>query len=171
MPSNRDYTGLIRTPSSMVWLIGHRAKIKGQLDRLKRMQGTLPDKIRAAEAELAAIDAVIPLHEVKVDPGVIKGVKPKGPAAAAHGVLTRFLLKQLRVAAGKPLYTTELALNFARERAIDPAILGHAEIMDRVGKRLRVLTAKGLVCRHHAKETRGMGQWSLVDEDHGHRHL
>ena len=63
MPSNRDYTGLIRTPSSMAWLIGQRAGVKGQLDRLRRLEGTLPERIKTAEAELASLDAVIPLHE------------------------------------------------------------------------------------------------------------
>ena len=165
MSKNREYTGLVRTPSSMAWLIGHRAKIKGQLDRLKRLQSTLPEKIRAAEADLAAIDAVIPFHEVKVDPLVIHGVRAKRPPIAAHGVLTRFLLRQLRIAAGKPLYTAELALQFGRENAIDASTLVHADLMDRVKKRLGVLTTQGLVRRHHAHESRNMGTWSLVVED------
>ena len=70
---NRDYTGLVRTPSSMAWLIAQRARVKGQLDRLRRQQGTLPERIQTAEAELASLDAVIPLHEVNVDPSVIAG--------------------------------------------------------------------------------------------------
>jgi hypothetical protein len=105
MPSNRDYTGLERTPSSMAWLIGKRARIKGQLDRLRRIQSTLPDQIAELESALKALDAVIPLHEVKVDPQVIKGCAPKGPAIAASGELTRFLLRVLREAKGEPLYT------------------------------------------------------------------
>ncbi len=81
---NRYYTGLIRTPSSMAWLIAQRARVKGQLDRLRRQQDTLPERIKSAEAELASLDAVIPLHEVKVDPNLIKGRQPQQPKAAPH---------------------------------------------------------------------------------------
>ena len=165
MPSNRDYTGLVRTPSSMAWLIGKRARLKGQLDRLKRVQQALPDQITALEKELAALDAVIPLHEVKVDPKVIKGCAPKGPNLAASGELTRFLLRVLREAEGKPLYTAEIAMRFAREHDIRFDQIPSAELMDRVGKRLRVLVQKGLVRRHHKLRTRDPGLWSLVDED------
>ncbi|MEY3253665.1 MAG: hypothetical protein RL227_2638, partial [Pseudomonadota bacterium] len=59
--------GLERTPSSMAWLISKRARIKGQLDRMKRMQLALPNQIAELEGDLKALDAVIPLHEVKGD--------------------------------------------------------------------------------------------------------
>ncbi len=165
MPSNRDYTGLIRTPSSMAWLIAQRARVKGQLDRLRRQQGTLPERIRTAEAELASLDAVIPLHEVKVDPSVIKGRQPQRPKAAPHGALTKFLLKRLREAAGKPIYTTEIALQFAREHQIDLGLLTQADLMDRVGKRLGALATMGIVLRHHDIATTCLGSWSLVMDD------
>ena len=70
MPKNRDYTGLVRTPPSMAWLIAQRARLRGQLDRYRRQQQALPDKIQRLELELACLDAVIPLHEVRVDPQV-----------------------------------------------------------------------------------------------------
>ncbi len=149
----------------MAWLIAQRARVKGQLDRLRRQQGTLPEHIRIAEAELASLDAVIPLHEVKIDPNVIKGRQPQRPKAAPHGALTKFLLKRLRQAAGTPVYTTELALQFAREHEVDLGLLTQADLMDRVGKRLGALTAMGIVCRHHPTATTGLGSWSLVLDD------
>lgn len=166
MPSNRDYTGLIRTPSSMAWLIGQRARVKGQLDRLRRLEGTLPERIKTTEAELASLDAVIPLHEVKIDPQIIQGRRAKRPTAAAYGAMTKFLLKRLRLAAGKPIYTSELTLQFAREHAVDFSSLPQAELMDRVSKRLRVLTDQGVVRRHHTTTTTDLGSWSLVMGDH-----
>lgn len=96
MPSNRDYTGLIRTPSSMAWLIGKRSLIKGQIDRLSKMQADIPDKVKALQKELDALDVVIPLHEVRVDPKVIAGSKPKGSALTQYGQLTRLLLRRTR---------------------------------------------------------------------------
>jgi hypothetical protein len=163
---NRDYTGLIRTPSSMAWLIGQRARVKGQLDRLRRLEGALPEKIKTAEAELASLDAVIPLHEVKIDPSVIVGRQPHRPRAAPHGSLTKFLLRRLREAAGKPIYTSELALQFAREHEVDLSRLTQADLMDRVKKRLGVLAAMGTVRRHHATATTDLGSWSLVMDAH-----
>ena len=40
-------------PSSMTWLIGERVRVKGRLDRLRRMQGTLPERISACQPDLA----------------------------------------------------------------------------------------------------------------------
>lgn len=79
MPKNRDYTGLERTPSSMAWLIGQRAKLRGQLDRYRAQEAALPEKIRILEYELASLDAVIPLHAVKVDASAIIGKRPNRP--------------------------------------------------------------------------------------------
>jgi hypothetical protein len=142
MPKNRD-TGLVRTPSSMAWLIKKRSVIKGQIDRLSRMQADIPDKIKALQEELDAVDAVIPLHEVPVDPKVIKGRKPKGPALARHGELTRFLLNRLREAGGQWLYTSELAAEFVRLHNVDLNKIKMPDVIDRVAKRLGVLEREG----------------------------
>lgn len=150
----------------MAWLIGQRARIKGQLDRLWRLAATLPERIKAAETEMASLDAVIPLHEVKVDPQIIRGRRAKRPNAAAYGAMTKFLLKQLRMSAGQPIYTSELTLQFAREHAVDFSLLPQAELMDRVSKRLRVLTDQGVVRRHHTTTTTDLGSWSLVMDAH-----
>lgn len=82
MPRNRDYTGLVRTPSSMAWLIRKRSLLKGQIDRLSKMQTDIPDKIKTLQNELDALDAVIPLHEVPVDPTVIKGRSVRAASTA-----------------------------------------------------------------------------------------
>lgn len=159
---NKDYTGLLRTPPSMAWLIGQRASVKGQLDRLRRQPGTPPERIRSAEAELASLDAIIPLHEVKVDPKAIRGRRANRPAATPHGAMSKCLLKQLRLAAGKPICTSTLALQFAREHAVDFSVLTQAEMMDRVSQRLQALTDQGMVRRHHDTATTDLRLWSLA---------
>lgn len=142
----------------MAWLIAQRARVKGQLDRLRRHEGALPERIKTTEGELACLDAVIPLHEIRVDPKVIKGRQPQRPKAAPHCALTKFLLKRLRQAAGKPIYTTELALQFAREHEVDLGLLTQADLMDRVGKRLGLLTAMGIVRRHQRTSASSLSQ-------------
>jgi hypothetical protein len=164
MPKNRDYTGLVRTPSSMAWLIRKRSVLKGQIDRLSKMQADIPDKIKALQNELDALDAVIPLHEVPVDPQVIKGRRPKGPALAQHGELTRFLLNRLREAGDQGLYTSELAAEFVRLHNVDLSQVKMAVVMDRVKKRLGALEREGDVRRHHELATQNLGRWSLAGE-------
>lgn len=167
MPKNRDYTGLVRTPSSMAWLIKKRSMIKGQIDRLSKMQSDIPDKIKALQEELDALDAVIPLHDVPVDPKVIKGRKPKGPSLGQYGELTRFLLNRLREANGQWLYTSELAAEFVRLHNVDLNEIKMPDVMDRVAKRLGVLEREGDVRRHHERATQDLGRWSLVVEEYG----
>jgi hypothetical protein len=75
MPKNRDYTGFLRTPSSMAWLIRERATARGVLDRLQKLEKNLPEQIKAAQAKIDALDSVIPLHDVPVDPTAIKGTR------------------------------------------------------------------------------------------------
>ena len=164
MPKNRDYTGLVRTPSSMAWLIRKRSLIKGQIDRLSEMQANIDEKLKALQDELDALDAVIPLHEVQVDPKVIKGRKPKGPSLAQHGELTRFLLNRLREAGDQWLYTSELAAEFVRLHNVDLNQIRMSDVMDRVRKRLGVLEREGDVRRHHERTTQDLGRWSLAVE-------
>lgn len=168
MPKNRDYTGLERTPSSMAWLIRQRSILRGKLEKLKALQATLPESIQSLETDLASLDAVIPLHEVKVDPTVIRGRRPHRPAIADYGVVNRTLLQRLREANGSPLYTNELAMEVARVIGLEATQQQMTDLMDRVGRRLRSLAEKGMVKRHHSNGARVMGRWSLVmDDDQG----
>ena len=79
--------------------------------------------------------------------------------------MTKFLLKRLRLAKGKPVFTSELALRFARDHDVDLSLVTRAELMDRVGRRLCFMTAEGVVRRHHSPTTTGMGSWSLVADN------
>jgi hypothetical protein len=162
MPKNRDYTGLVRTPSSMAWLIRKRSLDKGQIDKLAKAQAEIPDEIQPLQEELEARDAVIPLHEVPVDPTVILGTKPKGQALSQYGNLTRFLLERLREAEGKWLYTSELAAEFASLNGVDLQVIKLPEVTNRVAKRLGVLERQGDVRRDHDRATQELGRWSLV---------
>lgn len=149
----------------MAWLIGQRARVKGRLDRLRRVESTLPELIQAAEAELRSLDAVIPLHEVKVEPQAIQGKRSYAPRLADNGELTRFVYRKLRQASGKPVYTAEFAFQFIREFEIDPAAFSHAQVMDRIGKRLRVLVEQGIVRRHHTAGATEPVAWSFESKE------
>lgn len=146
----------------MAWLIGHRATVKGQLERAEALLATLPQRIETYRSDLAAIDAVIPKHRVQIDPAVIRGKRVYGARICSNGQMTREILRALREAAPHPLFTPEIAYRVARVAGADISVLGEAALMDRVGRRLRALVCLGLIRRHHASATTSPGSWSLV---------
>lgn len=162
MKKNRDYTGLERTPSSMAWLIRVRQVRKGQLDKFLALQARLPEQIALAQQELAAIDAVIPFHEVKVDPDAIAGRQPRRKAMAPYGQLTRQIIRCLKAASGRPVLTPEIAYYVAREAGVDLNQMRPSDLMTRVRDRLRAMCRLGIVHRHHPRETEDVGTWSLA---------
>jgi hypothetical protein len=162
MKKNRDYTGLERTPSSMAWLIRTRQVHKGRLDKLLKLQQELPEHIARTERELAAIDAVIPFHEVKVEPTDIVGRRPKKKSLAPRGQMTKQIIRCLKAANGEPVHTPEIAHFFAREVGLDMHKLRIGELILRVRTRLKALCSLGMVRRHHPQDTGKLGSWSLI---------
>ncbi len=165
MAKNRDYTGLVRTPSSMAWLIRERARIQGKIERLEKLASQLPLEIKALSEQLKSIDAVFPLHEVKVEPTAIKGRNPVRPRILPHGALTRSIFDCLRESADRgPSFTTEIAFYVARTHNLDINAIGRVELVQRVSYRLKALAKEGHVVRHHDTSFPGNqeeGRWSL----------
>lgn len=168
MAKNRDYTGLVRTPSSMAWLIKERARIKGRIDRLEKLAAEIPLELEALSQKLRSIDAVFPLHEVKVKPSTIKGKRAFKPRMLPHGALTKSIFDCLRESAERgPLFTTEIAFYVARSHNLDINAIGRVELVQRVSYRLKALANEGHVARHHDTSLPGNqeeGRWSLPPE-------
>jgi len=162
--NNRKYTGLLRTPPSMAWLIRERARLKGNIDRRLKILEQLPHEIAQLRAQLDALDSVIPLHEVKVDPQVIAGFREQGPRLTGYGEITRLILKFLQDANGAPRYTIEIVMAVCRELNIDLAQIPKCDVVERVGRRLRDLVQQGKLRRHHnpTKPGKTDGLWSLA---------
>lgn len=146
----------------MAWLIRIRQFHKGQLDKFLALQAKLPAQIARVQQDLAAIDAVIPFHEVKVDPGAIAGRQPRRKALAPHGQLTKQIVRCLKAADGKPIFTPEIAYFFARQAGLDLKKVNSSDLMTRVRDRLRAMCRLGIVHRHHPCETDDLGSWSLA---------
>ena len=155
---NRDYTGLLRTPPSMAWLISQKSHLLGRLEKKEKTFRELPDEIQQLKQAIAALDTVIPLHEVLVDPSAIKGKRIKNPAILPHGVVTRGIFECLRLANGQPVTSVEIALHVARAQNIS---LNSTQLQRSIGKRLNAMADKGTVVRHHDRVTRGFGIWTL----------
>lgn len=159
--TNRDYTGLERTPSSMAWLIRKRGVAKGQLDKCKKQLAELPDRILSLEAEINALDMVIPLHEVKVDPTIITGRRTLAPRIAPNGALTAFLLRTLKECAGEPVNSRVLTHNFMLEQSMEMTKANLNRAGQAVKNRLKNLEKEKVAVRHHAPKSNDFGIWSL----------
>lgn len=167
MAKNRDYTGLVRTPSSMAWLIRERARIKGRIDRLQQLAERIPLELEGLSQQLRSIDAVFPLHEVKVEPSVIKGRRKRAPNLLPSGAMTRGIYECLRETSSHgPVYSTEVMLFIARMNSLDIKSIGQEKLLSQVSKRLRALAKIGEVVRCHEiySGNREEGRWCLPPE-------
>ena len=96
MLENRDYTGLVRAPSSMAWLNAESAKINGKIAKLEKQQAEIPARLAVLRQQLDALAPVIPLHEVKVDPTEIAPVRERRKPITAYGKMTSAVCACLR---------------------------------------------------------------------------
>lgn len=167
MSTNRHYTGLQRTPSSMAWLIRRRAIAKGHVERLTKDLKRIPAAIAQFKAEIAHLDAIIPMHEVVVDPQAITGKRRSSPRIAPPGVMVKSILECLKLAGGRPVYKTEVAMHFVRRAKLNIDEVGRAYIFRRVQQRMKAMCAAGQICKHHPSEVgfNGEGMWTLPQDD------
>lgn len=145
----------------MAWLIRKRGALRGQLDKAQKQFAELPGKIHLLEAELNALDKVIPLHEVKVDPSAIKGKRTHAPRIAPNGALTAFLLRTLKESAGEPVNSHVLTHNFMLEQSIEMTKPNLIRAGKSVKNRLKNLEKEKVAVRHHALKSNDFGVWSL----------
>jgi len=149
----------------MSWLIKRRGTIAGWIDRGKAQLKELESNLGEWHQQLAAIDAVICIHEVKILNGPIPAIRPRKPRMAPHGLITKFTLRYLREARGEQRLTTEIAMAFARQYGIDLAAYTRDEIVESITGALKHLEQKKLVVRYQSASCTGVGPWSLADVD------
>jgi len=147
-----------RTPPSLKWLITKRSRLSGALLKLDDERTKLRDKIRsldrrasALQEQLAALDQTFGLHEISMEPTIIRPVRPHthtGRSLLPHGQLSRVMCHELRLAGGWLSTTGMLA------RVLDHLPEGHPfdpEIVRLcIRKRLWALSRKELIERRNA---------------------
>ena len=164
MATNRDYTGLVRTPSSMAWLIKQRARISGKIEKFEKEQSEIPGRIETLRAYLESLDGVFPLHDVLVDPGLIAPKKGKRQPVTPYGAMTRSIYECLREGkANGPMFTTEIAMYVARACSVQLDSQTRNYLIHRVGRRLQAMAFQGELDRHHLVDPGNTeeGRWSL----------
>jgi len=128
----------------MAWLIGERARIKGRIDRLQLLAERIPLELETLSQQLRSLDAVFPLHEVKVDPSVIRGKKKYAQKLLPHGAMTRGIYDCLRENSEcGPVYSTEVMHFIARTNNLDIKAIGRERLLGQIAKRLGAMAKKG----------------------------
>lgn len=79
------------------------SQAEGDVERTQEALEELPRVIVDFKTKLAALDAVFPLHDLKVDPTAVKCRRQKSPAVMPYGVITKAILRCLKEVAARKL--------------------------------------------------------------------
>ncbi len=163
MKKNRDYTGLERTPSSLVWLINERSRTRAKLDRCIKLIENLPGDICELMDRLASLDRIIPLHEVQVKASTIEGKRRYTPSPFKGHNLVRTIVACLKQASGKHMLTTMIVYDVAARCGLTVNAKNYSQLKIPVIKTLAKLVAKKKVLRHHSLDPADQeeGCWSM----------
>jgi hypothetical protein len=158
-----------RTPSSLKWLIKKRSHLSGTLLHLESKRAKYLARLEAVNAkiplvqrDLAAIDLILPQHEIQVEPTDITPVVPHGRKPLfPYGQMTRMILQILREQNGwltARELTSRVGVHVKDFEYIDPRLALAA-----VRRRLNQLAKKGIVERQSATpaESRAAGDHGL----------
>ena len=162
-----------RTPSSLKWLIRKRSRLSGTLLHLESNRAKYLARLEAIDAklsvvqrDLAAIDLVLPQHEIQVEPTAIAPVVPhERKPLFPYGQMTKVVLKILREQNGwltARELTARVGVHVKDFEYIDPRLA-----LEAVRRRLNQLAKKGIVERQSAtpaqsRATGDHGRWRLV---------
>ena len=158
-----------RLPSSLKWLVDQRARVDGEI---KKIEASLKKCKKMAESLehlkelLASVDQTISLHEIQISPENIPVIySQERRIDLPYGAITKGILLCLRSNKGKQLRTTDITDFIIREYDSQFELTSdYLQFKLSVRKRLKTLCQRGLIKRHHPKETGFEGIWSLSDE-------
>jgi len=140
-----------RTPSSLKWLIGKRARLSGRLSRVQNERSELLDRLKVLDKrskvlrkQLSALDQTFGLHEIEVDPEGIRPIKHHiRNRLLPHGQLSRVLLGELRIVGGWAS-TTEV-VNRVWTHLPHMDVADAEPVRDAIRMRLNALVRKGVL--------------------------
>ena len=170
--ASRDcYGGVMRTvtPPSLKWLVVRRARLLARAKQLQKLADAGRRRSNEYDAEqeqvrrdIAALDHVLSLHEIRIDPEIIQPKKTQeNSRLLPWNHLTRSILTCLRQANGEWCSTTQIVVFVAAKamREIDETT--HSVLRLNVRSRLRKLRIAGRVVRRHKGNTGYEGYWAL----------
>lgn len=181
---------MVRIPSSLKWLLTRRARLMGDKRKLAaRLPETIakielelmqaqqrlesctrrlmiakqhgPARIKLMEQDLAAVDNAIRLHEIDIDPELLRPIETQEKGRVfSHGELTRLILQALKYADGSTLNTTEIALIVAQNSGLEFSTEDLQSLRLSVRYRLKNLVLTGDVQRMPTAKTSRDGRWA-----------
>jgi hypothetical protein len=167
----------IRTPSSLKWLLDKRSRLMGDLQKLKKsypqtmqnlreriqkaeqelmlakerydyQRSVTPTQIRMLKADLEAIDRSLSLHAIQINPELLEPLhNQEAIRITSHGAITRNIHKCLRIADGKPLLTTQIAIYVAKHCELALSEQQFPTFKESVRCRLKGLAYTGKITR------------------------
>ena len=84
-----------------------------------RRRHYLAESIARIDRPVAAIDILICLHPIKIDPRTLPPVRSNGPRLVPYGQQSRSILNHLRTCSGTPQTTIGIALVVAAEHNLE----------------------------------------------------
>lgn len=187
-----------RTPPALKWLIDKRARLSGELIKLREQNPfTLKDldkeverarfayeaalAARAAgernialekekiEANIRAVDATMALHDVKIDPNIVPPIRSQDHRLFRnHGEITRSIYATLRKAQGIPLSALDIAIYMQKSLGLDLTEEELKQLRKKIRMMMKSLCWQGKLVRIHQAKTRQEGRWILAGELNHH---
>jgi hypothetical protein len=166
----REITGVaFKTPGALCWLIKHRQWIHGRINQLEKILKAAPEELDRLRGQLAAIDTTMQLHEIQVDPTLLKPVRKKRPRLAPYGALTRFILTYLRRNRGTSHTTLQVTLYVLNELKLDVTRKNQSRVRRAVISQLNTLRSNGFVtgtALDRNADRNGEASWRLTEKRH-----
>lgn len=183
---------MVKIPSALKWMLSRRARLKGERDRLvarlpelvstigketaqaeRRLSSCKrrlaiaevhgPGRLKALDADIAAIDAAIAMYGVDIDPDRLSPIRGQYNGwAMDYGQMTRLILRALKECDGAELTTTEIALILSVESGVALPEDEFQSFRLRVRRRMRRLAAIGAIRRIHVAKTTLEGRWAAA---------
>ena len=158
-----------RIPPSLNWLINKRARLVGNIIKIKKKLvhvQPLIDKLIELESNLKSIDSSLSMHEIKVDLDNIKPIRPQlhkqKLAKFPHGSQLNLFVKFLRSKNGLPVTTLEIANHIIEKHLIfDETPLPKSEAKRIAKQILARLHRCNKVTKLHNPIGNNIGLWQL----------
>jgi hypothetical protein len=166
------FSGVPLTPAALAFPMRERQWRAGELsrltDRIREWEKQIElgkARIQELREQLKALDMVIGLHPIKIDPTTLPPVRKNAPRILPYGQLSRAIVEELQRQQRKPVTTVEIALAVAQKHELETTRKRLNELRVAVVKQLNHLLKKGLVERLHSRRTNADGWWIIAAKD------
>jgi predicted DNA binding CopG/RHH family protein len=159
-------------PQTMRTLRERISKVEQELmlakERYEYQRSVTPTQMRMLEADLEAIDRSLSLHAIQINPELLEPLHgQEAIRITSYGAVTRNIHKCLRIANGKPLLTTQIAIYVAKQCKVNLSEEQFPAFKESVRCRLKGLAYAQKITRLPTPKG-AEGRWARNPELAGH---